>query len=128
MAVKVLTDSTSYINEDIRKEQSNPYGDYSYCLLEATPRFELGMKVLQTSTLPLGYIAINFKWSGKRDSNSRRSPWQGDALPLSHSRNKWWLELESNQRHVDFQSTALPTELSGQVVDLQGLEPQTDRL
>jgi hypothetical protein len=25
-------------------------------------------------------------WSGKRDSNSRRSPWQGDALPLSHSR------------------------------------------
>ena len=26
------------------------------------------------------------KWSGRRDSNSRRSPWQGDALPLSHSR------------------------------------------
>ena len=25
-------------------------------------------------------------WSGRRDSNSRRSPWQGDALPLSHSR------------------------------------------
>ena len=24
--------------------------------------------------------------SGRRDSNSRRSPWQGDALPLSHSR------------------------------------------
>ena len=27
-----------------------------------------------------------FFWSGRRDSNSRRSPWQGDALPLSHSR------------------------------------------
>ena len=26
------------------------------------------------------------KWSGRRDSNSRPSPWQGDALPLSHSR------------------------------------------
>ena len=25
-------------------------------------------------------------WSGKRDSNSRHSPWQGDALPLSYSR------------------------------------------
>ena len=25
-------------------------------------------------------------WSGRRDSNSRHSPWQGDALPLSHSR------------------------------------------
>ncbi len=67
--------------------------------LEAPPRFELGMKVLQTSALPLGYGAIfSFKtkscrlgkilflWSGRRDSNSRRSPWQGDALPLSHSR------------------------------------------
>ena len=27
-----------------------------------------------------------FLWSGKRDSNSRRLPWQGNALPLSHSR------------------------------------------
>ena len=27
-----------------------------------------------------------YQWSGRRDSNSRRSPWQGDALPLSHSR------------------------------------------
>ena len=26
----------------------------------------------------------------------------------------WWPELESNQRHKDFQSFALPTELSGQ--------------
>ncbi len=25
-------------------------------------------------------------WSGRRDSNSRSSPWQGDALPLSHFR------------------------------------------
>ena len=27
----------------------------------------------------------------------------------------WCPEPESNQRHVDFQSTALPTELSGQI-------------
>lgn len=25
---------------------------------------------------------------------------------------KWWLEAESNHRHEDFQSSALPTELS----------------
>src|SRR6266568_7677529 len=25
-------------------------------------------------------------WSGRRDLNSRPSPWQGDALPLSHFR------------------------------------------
>ena len=41
------------------------------------------MKVLQTSALPLGYVAV---WSGRRDSNSRPSPWQGDTPPLSHSR------------------------------------------
>lgn len=28
---------------------------------------------------------------------------------------KEWPELESNQRHKDFQSSALPTELSGQM-------------
>ena len=29
---------------------------------------------------------IERNWSGKRDSNPRPSPWQGDALPLSYSR------------------------------------------
>ena len=32
-----------------------------------------------------GLLAHSY-WSGRRDSNSRPSPWQGDALPLSHSR------------------------------------------
>ena len=51
--------------------------------MEAAPRIELGIKVLQTSALPLGYAAI---WSGKRDSNPRPQPWQGCALPLSYFR------------------------------------------
>ena len=61
--------------------------------LEAPPRFELGVRILQTLALPLGYGAFQHrenpyikKWSGKRDSNSRHLPWQGNALPLSHSR------------------------------------------
>ena len=53
-----------------------------------------GIKVLQTLALPLGYGTVTpytwrfckKKWSGKRDSNSRHLPWQGNALPLSHSR------------------------------------------
>ena len=53
------------------------------CNMEAAPRIELGIKVLQTSALPLGYAAI---WSGKRDSNPRPQPWQGCALPLSYFR------------------------------------------
>ena len=48
------------------------------------PDSNWGVEVLQTSALPLGYAAK--EWSGKRDSNSRPSPWQGDALPLSYFR------------------------------------------
>ena len=64
--------------------------------LEATLRIELRIKDLQSSALPLGYVAII--WSGKRDSNSRPPPWQGDALP---------------------------TELFPQVATRRGLEPLT---
>ena len=30
---------------------------------------------------------------------------------------EWWLEAELNCRHADFQSAALPTELSNHVVN-----------
>ena len=41
------------------------------------------------------------KWSGRRDSNSRPSPWQGDALPLSHFRIfNWSREMDSNHRKL----------------------------
>ncbi len=51
-----------------------------------------GIKVLQTSALPLGYVAILFEgqialsleplgWSGLRGSNPPPRPWQGRALP-----------------------------------------------
>ena len=71
--------------------------------LEAPPRFELGVRVLQTHALPLGYSAAAFTfvrsserfyksknvcphycrslWSGLRGSNSLPPPWQGGALP-----------------------------------------------
>ena len=32
---------------------------------------------------------------------------------FSNRPNQWWFRPESNQRHEDFQSSALPTELSG---------------
>ena len=55
-------------------------------IVEAPPRLELGVKLLQSSALPLGYGANEKSWSGRWDSNPRPSPWQGDALPLSHVR------------------------------------------
>src|ERR1051325_11698556 len=43
-----------------------------------------GGKMKQFVLHPPAFIAIS--WSGRRDLNSRPSPWQGDALPLSYSR------------------------------------------
>ncbi len=57
--------------------------------MEAASRFELEIKALQASALPLGeaaVYAIFFVWSGRRDLNPRLQPWQGCTLPLSYSR------------------------------------------
>ena len=43
---------------------------------------------------------------------------------MSYAR-KWCLRSESNQRHADFQSAALPTELQRQMATKMGLEPTT---
>ena len=43
-----------------------------------------GVAVRCITTLPSSLKSL---WSGKGDSNSRPSPWQGDALPLSYSRS-----------------------------------------
>ena len=88
---------------------------------ERIAKRKLYKKKRQLSVRKLSFLF----WSGRRDSNSRRSPWQGDALPLSHSRKKWCLRSESNQRHEDFQSSALPTELQKQMATRMGLEPTT---
>ena len=93
------------------------------------------MRVLQTLALPLGHDAIVtarlFSYqalggaavlrkllSGRWDSNPRPSPWQGDVLPLYYARilvrlsDRECRDTESNCGHRDFQSRALPTELS----------------
>ena len=56
--------------------------------MEAAPGFEPGVKVLQTSALPLGYAALIE--SGRRDSNPRPPPWQGGVLPLNYFRIIGW--------------------------------------
>ena|SRR5690554_1533723 len=65
---------------------SSPCSKREEEMMEATPGFEPGMEILQTSALPLGYVASKL-WSGKRGSNPRLQPWQGCALPLSYSRS-----------------------------------------
>ena len=86
-------------------------------LPEASTGFEPVMRVLQTLALPLGHDAIIKLLSGRWDSNPRPSPWQGDVLPLYYARIRSMIHREcrdpgSNWGHRDFQSRALPTELS----------------
>ena len=121
----------------------------SVFFLEAPPRFELGVKVLQTSALPLGYGAIYYNiWSGmkklpdslhlftkklaskgleasfKLERKTRfelatftLARWRSTTEPLPHHNRteNWCLRVESNRRHKDFQSFALPTELQRQI-------------
>jgi hypothetical protein len=69
---------------------------------EASARFGLAIRILQTLALPLGHDAIYTQQglltehlpirnppclSGRWDSNPRPSPWQGDVLPLYYARD-----------------------------------------
>ena len=47
--------------------------------------------------------------------------------PIDYVKYKWWLRTESNRRHKDFQSFALPTELLSRfyMAIRTGLEPAT---
>ncbi len=69
-----------------------------YKKLERMMRIELTLSAWKAEVLPLNYIRK--RWSGRRDSNSRPSPWQGDALPLSHfrifGRGGWIRTIESS--------------------------------
>ena len=82
------------------------------------------MKVLQTFALPLGY-GTKYK-NGAVDETRTRDLHLGKvALYHLGYYRKWCPGTESNHRHVDFQSTALPTELPGLMAMRKGLEPST---
>ena len=79
------------------------------------PDLNWGIEVLQTSALPLGYAAIKSNLERKT-----RFEWRALALARRCSTaellpHTWCLRAESNCRHEDFQSSALPTELPRRV-------------
>ena len=93
-----------------------------------------GMRVLQTLALPLGYVTVwkkeqnhcSFFICGAGDEARTRYLHLGKVAlyQMSYAR-KWCLRPESNWRHADFQSAALPTELPRHMATKKGLEPST---
>ena len=61
-------------------------------------------------------------WSGRRDSNSRPSPWQGDALPLSHFRMNICIKLVEGDGFEP--SKAQLTDLQSAPFGHSGIPPQ----
>ncbi len=82
-----------------------------------------GMKVLQTFALPLGHGTIFKKerytfllFFGAGDEARTRYLHLGKVALYRMSYTRiWCLRSELNQRHADFQSAALPTELQRHV-------------
>ena len=87
-----------------------------------------GMKVLQTFALPLGhgtrflyekkecYEHIPLLFGAGDEARTRYLHLGKVALyRMSYTRIMWCLRSELNQRHADFQSAALPTELQRHV-------------
>ena len=102
-----------------------------------------GVELLQSSALPLGYGTL-FKDGAKRSllhltgaSDEARTRYlhlgKVALYQMSYARicaigiqlRSWCLRSESNQRHADFQSAALPTELQRHMATKKGLEPST---
>ena len=88
-----------------------------------------GIGVLQTRALPLGYVAVLktelLESSVGADDEARTRYLNLGKVALyqmSYIRILWCLRTESNHRHGDFQSPALPTELQRQIGD-----PERDR-
>ena len=132
-------------------EQSKPCSG-----VEAPPRLELGVELLQSSALPLGYGAVYHILCGCAEGYALLEKTGQISLPrfgasdeartrylhlgkvalyqMSYTRicsprkgtaGRWCLRSESNQRHEDFQSSALPTELQRRMATRKGLEPST---
>ena len=103
------------------------------------PDLNWGVELLQSSALPLGY---GTEWSKAAPKNGASDEARTRYLHLgkvalyqmsytrmlpgrgcpSRALFGWCLRSESNQRHEDFQSSALPTELQRQIFLFERLQ------
>ena len=96
-------------------------------LLTRAVGIEPTLKVLETLVLPLNYARKGMEGEGFEPPNPKERiyspPRLASSLPFLIS-NKW-RETESNRRHMELQSIALPTELPSLPIAGAGFEPTT---
>ena len=112
---------------------------YRFVNMEVPPRFELGSQGFADpclTTWPRHHMNLSRK-KGTRGAFLQLTNGAGDEArtrylhlgkvalyQMSYTRI-WCLRSELNQRHADFQSAALPTELQRHMATKMGLEPTT---
>ena len=96
-------------------------------LLTRAVGIEPTLKVLETLVLPLNYARKGMEGEGFEPPNPKERiyspPRLASSLPFQII-YKIWRETESNRRHMELQSIALPTELPSQIAGA-GFEPTT---
>lgn len=87
---------------------------------------------LAADTLALGYVLgatpctrdFHPLERAHAERTNKKARFSAGLINVS-KRDPWWLGTESNRRHADFQSAALPTELQRHMATKMGLEPTT---
>ena len=93
---------------------TSPHPPYSYTRAVG---IEPTLKVLETLVLPLNYARKGYGRGGIRTPEPEGADLQSAAFSLFATlpnNIKLWRETESNRRHMELQSIALPTELLNQ--------------
>ena len=81
------------------------------------PSIKADARIASNACRRSSFLLMLMPYVALGSSTERRRDWMRAGDPETSARKcliKWWPGSESNQRHADFQSAALPTELPGQ--------------
>ena len=111
------------------RQRHNPLYLCLRFILEVTPGFEPGVRVLQTLALPLGYVTVDSYYYMRSTQKSPVKPQNILREPeCPHSCvgiQIWSGQRGSNSLPPPWQGGALPDELCPQMVPSIGIEPMT---